>query len=190
MCNDVNNDQVLLEALRQGNEKAFRTIYEKYWERLFSVAYHWIRSEEDVKELVQDVFTQLWCNKEKIHIRKSFHAYLFTALKYKVFNYLEAQHVRKRHAIQMQQESFPWVTTPEELMYYHETKNMVENTVKLLPLKTRKIFLLSRHYHYSTEEIAQKMHLTPKAIEYHLTNALKYIKYAIKAMMLLFFFSL
>ena len=185
MNDKATNDQFLLERLKKGDEKAFRSIYEKYWEGLFSVAYHWVRSKETSKELLQDLFTQLWEKRESLHIRKSFRAYLFTALKYKVYNYLDAEEVRNRHMIQMKRQTVHTEITPEELLNYRETKAVLEKAVKALPVKTRKIFVLSRYHHYSIEEIAKKMHLSPKAVEYHITKSLKQLKYAIKGILLL-----
>ena len=53
-------DEQLLLLLKEGNEAAFTEIYRRFWKLLFSVAANKLNDPEDAKELVQDVFTNLW----------------------------------------------------------------------------------------------------------------------------------
>jgi DNA-directed RNA polymerase specialized sigma24 family protein len=46
----------------------------------------------------------------------------------------------------------------------------------LLPEKSQTVFRLSRLEHQSVEEIAARLDVTPKAVEYHLTKSLKLLR--------------
>ena len=64
--NNLFTDDQLVELLQQGNEKAFGEIYNRYWFKLFGVAYHQTGTKEEAEELVHDVFESLWNNRDSI----------------------------------------------------------------------------------------------------------------------------
>src|SRR5690349_21251743 len=84
------SDALLVELLRQKKLEAFEEIYVRYWRKLYSTAFKRIQSREISEELVQDIFTSLWINRETATI-EVLSAYLFTAIKYKVINHLQKE---------------------------------------------------------------------------------------------------
>jgi RNA polymerase sigma-70 factor (ECF subfamily) len=49
-------DDKLVEFLKKGNTEAFAEIYKRYWQKMFSVAYHSLGNKQEAEEIVQDVF--------------------------------------------------------------------------------------------------------------------------------------
>ena len=68
---------------------------------------------------------------------------------------------------------------PYEL-YSSEVQDIVNRTLKKLPSKTRRIFLMNRYENISYPEIAKRLELNQKTIEYHISKALKELRIALK----------
>ena len=60
------NDTQLVASMTAGDKAAFDEIYERYWKKLYNESFKRLRSMEQVEELVQSVFVDLWTKKEKI----------------------------------------------------------------------------------------------------------------------------
>lgn len=87
-------DHELIVLLQKGDADAFTCIYDRYWEKLFAIAYHYCREKEMAREIVQDIFMSLWDRKSSILIQ-SLSAYLATAAKFLVFRELRKESRRK-----------------------------------------------------------------------------------------------
>src|SRR5687768_17083053 len=82
-------DDVLLKLLRISDELAYKEIYLRYWRRLYYSAVSKTNCKEVAEDIVQSVFTDLWDRREHHNIN-SIAAYLETAVKYQIINYIKA----------------------------------------------------------------------------------------------------
>ncbi|CAN5864345.1 RNA polymerase sigma-70 factor [soil metagenome] len=165
-----------LKDLREGGEKGFVCIYNAYFAKMLSIAYNYTRSEETAQELVQDVFTNLWLQREKLQIHTNLKAYLFTAMRNKVYDYLEKQTVRKKYEMHVVYNHAAGADTTNHEIAYKELYAQVEKELTVLPETTQKVFRLSREEGLPVPQIAQELQLSGKAVEYHLTKALKHLR--------------
>lgn len=185
----LHDDAFLLTELQKGNEQAFKSLYEKYWEHLFSVTYYWIGSKEEVQEIVQDVFVDLWEKRSVLCIKKSLSAYLFAVTKYKVFDLIDAKVIRRNYLSQIRHSSTMEDFNIENSLILEDTQKSVTNALEKLPPKTQQIFSLSREQELTHSEIASMMNLSVKSVEYHISKALKYLKLMLRSSLLLSFFN-
>src|SRR4051794_18127370 len=80
-------DDELVQLMGKDDHNAFTEIYNRYWKRLYVLAYDRLRSRELAEDVVQDVLTGLWQRRAQTIIR-SLPAYLATANRYAVFTQL------------------------------------------------------------------------------------------------------
>lgn len=66
MNNHLIYDSQLLEALRENDTTAFEKLFDRYWFLLFQYANSKLDSEEGAKEIVRDIFIDLWENRSAI----------------------------------------------------------------------------------------------------------------------------
>lgn len=177
-------DEQLLSAIRNDDAQAFSEFVRRYWKKAYNIAYSKVRSQSVTEEIVQDLFTTLWDKRTTLSI-SNVDAFIFTCLRNKSINYIESQLVRKKYwdyykaFIPQQEES-----TRREVEF-NELMQAVETCVKTLPEKSRSVFRLSRLEGVSNREIAERLNLSEKAIEYHLTKSLKVMRLALKDFTLL-----
>lgn len=168
-------DAALLEALALDNRGAFAEVYERYWYRVFALAYRKLKSRETAEELVQDLFATLWHKRAQQTITQLDH-YLLVAINHRVLGYIRAHRVRTHYADYCRTLLVEATHETEEALAATDLSAAFQRGVALLPEKSREVFRLSRLEHKSVEEIATRLDVTPKAVEYHLTKSLKLLR--------------
>jgi len=64
----------------------------------------------------------------------------------------------------------------EEELHAKDLRIYIERLVNELPPRQKEVFYLSRHEQLSYKEIAERLDITPKTVERHINEALKYLK--------------
>jgi len=169
------SDNELLDALKEGSSEAFTEIYNRYWAKLLRVAMRKTNSRETAEELVQNLFVSIWQKREVLFI-KDLNFYLFSALRFSFIDYLESKAVQQRFSAYYQSYvSFTDNSTEESLALSDLTED-IARTLLGVPEKSRQIFEMSRFEHLTIPEIAARMNLSEKTVEYHLGNSLKALR--------------
>lgn len=171
----VFDDERLLTLLKSGDGAALEEIYKRYSETVFLAAFRKVRSKEVAEELVQNIFISLWAKREQAQIAK-LEAYLHTAVRYQVIDYIRSKILRERYSQFAREQHSLDETASESRLLLQELSIAIDNTIKKLPQKTQEIFRLSRYEHRSVKEIAQYMNLSEKAVQYHVTQSLKFMR--------------
>jgi RNA polymerase sigma-70 factor (family 1) len=169
------SDADLLVALQADDAGSFAEIYARYCYPLFTLAYHKLKSRETAEELVQDLFENLWHRRAAHEIQQLKH-YLFSALRYRIINYVKAQQVRTGYELYCRLGASEADTTTEEALASNELRAVLLDSLRKLPAKSREIFQLSRLEQYSVAEISGRVNLSEKTVEYHLTKSLKLLR--------------
>jgi RNA polymerase sigma-70 factor (family 1) len=169
-------DADLLAALRTDDEGSFTEIYQRYCYQLFTLAYRKLNNREAAEELVQDLFESLW-HRRASHEIEQLKQYLFSALRYRIINYMKAQQVRAGYELYCRLNGTPQAdTATEDALAHGELSAALLAGVRKLPAKTREIFQLSRLEQYSVAEISGRVNVSEKTVEYHLTKSLKLLR--------------
>lgn len=172
-------DELLVKLLQAGDELSLKEIYSRYWKTLFQDAYYRVRSTDLAKEIVQSVFIRIWEKRESLNILH-IEAYLRSALKNTVINYIQSRIVEKKYQHFKSQVAQESGRTADEPLLLQELSLAIRNAIAQLPEKTRHIFCLSRFENLSAKEIARQMELSEKAVEYHITKSLKVMRLYLK----------
>jgi len=174
-----NTDQDLLEAIRKNDEKAFNELFNRYWRKVHAMAYSRVRSKEVTEEIVQDLFTSLW-DKRATHSIKNLHSYLFQAVKFKVLNYLESRIVQEKYWDYYKNFVPQKENATQIAVEYDDLMEAIEQGMEHLPEKSKNVFRLHRMEGWSIPEIASRLNLSEKAIQYHLTQSVKKLRVHLK----------
>ena len=177
---DHEQEKLLIYRLQKGDEKAFESLYNLYWEKLIATAYHRVGSLETAKELVQDIFTNLWRRREHLEVRTTFAAYIQTAMKYAILDHIRSLKVKDKYVESIKNTQTDSDNATIELIAYHELDHFLEQEISKLPEKCQQIFRLSRVDQLSTREIAEQLHISPKTVENQISKALKVLRSSIQ----------
>ena len=82
-------DGHLLIDLKNGDEKAFETLFWKYNEHVYHFIYSLLYEKSMAEDLTQNVFLKIWEKHETIDVEQNFDAYLFTIARNLVYKETE-----------------------------------------------------------------------------------------------------
>ncbi|HXC24701.1 MAG TPA: sigma-70 family RNA polymerase sigma factor [Gemmatimonadaceae bacterium] len=83
---DSSQERTLATRIRSGDREALATVYRTYYEALWRFAYLLVRSRETAQDITQDVFLNLWTQRESIDVREDFRVYLYAAIRKRAWN--------------------------------------------------------------------------------------------------------
>ena len=157
-------------------EETFSELYQVLWKKLYCVGYSHVRDKTLAQELVQDVFVKLWLNRNDISKVENAEAYLLRALRNKVYDHFDSVTCRKKHHDIALEHFVDRRDDVNDIIVFNEGMSIVNEELRKMPEKTRTVFQMSKFYKYTNDEIAVKMQLSSKAVEYHITQALKRVR--------------
>jgi RNA polymerase sigma-70 factor (family 1) len=170
-------DMELIELIKHDDSHAYKQVFERYWEKLFAFVYNHLHEREVSREIVQEVFVTLWAKRKELQIVSSISAYLFSACKYRMLNEIRSGKVRQKYAADFEQfvkQTFD--NSNEEQQDLIDLENAISKSIASLPEKCQIIFRMSREEHLPIKNIAQRMNITTKTVENHLSNALRHLR--------------
>lgn len=174
-----NTDAELTEALRRGDKGAFEVLFLRYWRQAHCFVKGRVFSNEEAKEIVQEVFTDIWHNRGDRQI-ENFKTYLFKALKYKTIKHIRSLINHKKYWNHYSV-FIPKSTNQTQLdIDYDLLADALEQGMERLPEKTKTVFKLNKLQGKSLLEISKALNLSEKAIQYHLTKSLKELRLHLK----------
>lgn len=173
-------DILLTDRLRRGDHEAFREVFENHWLGLYDFARRIIKSDEDTKEIVQSVFLELWEKRDRFEI-ENLGYYLKACIRNKCIDYIRTQHTRNKYFEHFKAFCETASNTTEEQVAHQDLAEQIDETLRAMPEKSQLIFRLNKLEGFTIHEISQKVNLSTKAVEYHLTKANKALKLSLKS---------
>nr|WP_299498322.1 RNA polymerase sigma-70 factor [Mucilaginibacter sp.] len=171
------NEESVLACLKEGDISAFEQIYQLNWSILYSYAYNILRNKMICEEIVQETFLSLWNKREDLSITNSLKAYLLSAVKFQVLNYIRSEGVKRKYAASyILFERSLYDNSNEENMHLVDLEDLIESEVSKLSDKCQQVYRLSRNEHQSIKNIADLLNISHKTVENHLTKALKQLR--------------
>ena len=166
-------DEALLEMLRSDHAWALKEIFNRYHIRMFRSAAGVLRDEDQAKDLVQDVFVDLWNRRHSSDIRILSH-YLFRAIKFQVLKHLRNGKIQDHHLKLAQKVQFANQT--EDMLNFQQLEIQLQKAIESLPSRCREVFFLSRYQSLSHKEISAQLNISPKTVEAQISKALSILR--------------
>lgn len=170
------NQDRILEELAKSNKQALEELFNYYYPRLYNFSKSFLKLEDGIDDVLQEVFLKIWHNRAEIKRSESFNSYIFTITRNLLLNELRSrlnnQKLRDRILEASVAEEFLSMGNVE----YDELKEKVEEIINELPQKQREIFRMSRIEGLSHKEIAEKKSISTKTVEYHIGQSISLIK--------------
>jgi len=169
------SDHDLLRLLSSGEKDAFNEIYERYVGLLYVYAFKLTNDNEDANDIVQEVFLSL-LTKTDLQIKKTLSSYLYSAIRYKVFDLFSHKKVRAGYLESFQEFIDKGEHLTDNYIREKELAALVEKEIGLLPPKMRQIFESSRKAALSQKQIAEKFNISEKTVKKQINNSIKILK--------------
>ena len=157
----MNSDNGLLaKRIFQGDEEAFKILYEEFFHALLAIACKYVESEV-AKDIVQDTFFKLWTTPHKFSVTTDLRFYLYRSVQNQCLNYIRNKKVedRYRDRVEVVSEDFFYNTVLEEEIFIR-----LQQAIDELPEKYRKVINLSLEG-LSDKEVALRLGISIDAVK-------------------------
>ncbi len=166
----------LITALHKGDILAFNEIYKRYSQKVYNFTLKHIDRNEDVEDLIQEVFITIWKKREDIDEKQSFNGYLFTITLNIIRKYYRKKTKNRKIAEKWLLLNSDHSDITMDTIDYRSINEIAKKVIEQLPPKRKEVFILSREIGLRNDEIAEKMNISKKTVENHLNLALKELR--------------
>lgn len=169
------------------NQKDFQELYLNYFNGMANYAFSIMKDRDNAKDMVQDVFIDLWNKRNKLVIKTSIEAYLLRAVKFKSIDFIRKEKTKQQYVSNAVPDN-EFHDDYKEDNLESERKKKLSFAIAQLPTKCRQTFLLSRLSGYTYKEIAQEMEISVKTVENQISRAYKLLRQKLSGLLLLIIF--
>lgn len=174
--------EALIRQLKQDDRSAVDDLFEFYYPRLFHFSKSILKLEDDIDDILQEVFVKIWLNRHKIDRPETFNAYIFTITKNEVLNLIRSKLRDRTFKDEIYLKAVAEEYHQQSQIELEEIRSGIEQIVASLPEKRQQVFILSRSEGLSNKEIAQKLNISEKTVEDHITHSIRKIRSSMKEM--------
>lgn len=171
------SDKELMRLLAGDDARAFEALYQRHAGALYAFAYRKIPVPAIVEDLLQEVFTNIYRRRAELDHIENIPAYLYNALRNRIFNELRNAMLHEQHHQQLSTGQSADLQINYDL---RELEKAFAAALDKLTERSREIFLLSRRDHLTYKEIAERLGISVKAVEKHMSRTLGVMREELK----------
>lgn len=176
------SDAELIGKLKKANTNAFDEIFRKYYNLLCYEARGYFKDNFLIEEIVSDVFTRIWQNREKLIITSSLKVYLVKAVHNTCIDYYRIQKNLEKISKDLEYKEKKAYTLmdigqdPLEYTISNDLELRYREAVETLPDRYKQAFKLSRFEDLRYEEIAIEMGISVNGVKMNIKKALEHLR--------------
>ena len=173
-------ERELIELLMNGSKPAFGELYTRYKERLMYLCKRFMKNENDVEDIVHDIFLQLWETRNTINAELSFSAYLHTMTRNYILKKFRHFNVHSRFAQTVLMNATDSTNETEDTIISNDYEILLNKAIECLSPRQKEVYHLSRIQKLSYKEISDLMQISVDTVQEYASLALKKIKTYLK----------
>ena len=169
-------NEVLLQ-LTEGNESAFKQIYDRYWLGIYKTVKRYTKSQEVAEDIVQEIFTTLWNNRTHFTEVINIEYYLITMAKNLTYKTLRKMAFEKEVRNHWSEEGLRKENVENDAVLDQQYAQLIQHAVGLLPSQQKQIFQMAKVEGLSHKDIATQLKISHLTVKTHMAKALRTIRH-------------
>ena len=170
---------ILASRIKASDQAAFEILFNSFQAKIFNFLLFKTKDSDAAEDLLQETFLKVWKNRSTLDETRSIQNYLYTIADNLAHNHFRHAKVVADHSARVESRMFTIIDNPQFIMEEKEYHLALTAAIEALPEKTRIVFLMSRMEDLTYEEIADRLSLSIKTVESHMTKALKLLRKAL-----------
>ncbi len=170
------DEKSLLLQLKKGDEHAFEILYNNYKSRIAGNLFKLLKSDDLVKEVLQELFFKVWEARAQIDPEKSFKSYLFRIAENLVHDYFRKMAKDKRLLAKIVASSSELYLHIEQDMVSKEDIQRLQQAIDLMPPQRKMVYTLCKLEGKSYKEVEDILGINAKTISSHMLQANRFLR--------------
>ena len=166
----------MLQRVAGGDEDAFRDLFERYQDRVYKVAWKYLKSDALAQEVVQDVFIKLWLQKETLTGVDYFNTWLQTLARNHIIDFMRKLDVRAAAQKQYADGAGQEENTTDHKVRTAQYERLVGEALAGLSEQQLAVYRLAKEQGLTYEQIGEQLSLSPLTVKTHMQRALRSIR--------------
>lgn len=174
-------ERALICKIRNGNEHAFKMVFEAYHADLCRFASQFVHVSSHARDVVQQVFLRIWESRKNWTVHTSLQAYLYRSVRNRALNSIRHEKASSAMKDRLKENTrFSQPRTAEDVYCQARLRERIDEAIAALPDRQKTAFLLQRRHGLSYREISAVMNIAQKTVENHIGRALKSLREKLK----------
>ncbi len=158
------------------DKRSFEELFRSFFPSLILFAQKFVPDQDTAKEIVHNVFLNLWEKREQVDMRSSLKSYLFTSVNNRCLNYIRDQKKFEKDETRFQRLDSSEFSDGVDRLEEQELEQRIYDALQSLPEKCREIFMLNRFEGLKYAQIAEKLNISVKTVETQMSKGLKILR--------------
>ncbi len=173
-----------LQALSNGNNQEFDKLFYSFYPKVKSFLFSMLANKAVAEDLAQESFIRLYQNRELLCNVHNLNAYIYQTVKNVLYAFLSKD---KDISLINIEDAYEMSSSEgiEDNIYSHELEDLISKAINRMPAKRQQIFRMSREQNLSIEEISQKLNISKRTVETHISLALSTLRKIITSLIML-----
>ena len=163
------NEHMVINRAKQGDQRAFETLVTEYEQKVYSLAYHYVGSEQDAMDICQEVFLRVYRFLPQFSGESRFSTWLYRVTSNACKDFLRKK--GSRMEVSLSQEGEEEDYTPENVLEQKEMRRQIEESLHQLSPDHREILVMRDVLGLSYEEIANSLDLEEGTVKSRISRA-------------------
>lgn len=169
-------DKELFALVAEGDDHAFRQVFDKYWPQVYGSSLRLCKSPELAKDLSQDIFVRLWESRARLKELNKPESYLYILSRNLVLDHLRKKVFDTTHIDYLVEYFQDASINPQEKTEFRELELTLQQAVDTLPEKQKQVYQLSRLQGLTHEQIAAQLGISEVSSKTYIVRALQHIR--------------
>ncbi len=166
----------MLHQLADGDENAFRVLYDRYRDKLFFYVLRITGSRQIAEDVLQEVFAKIWVSREEMKDVQCFSAWLFKLAKNKTINGLRRLSLETSILAEIGFTANRQVNNTSETLDFLDTRKALQEAMEQLPPRQKLVYRLRWEQGLKSREIARHLNISPLTVKKHIAEASRSIR--------------
>lgn len=173
-------DKSLLLKIADGDQQAFRLIFDAYRNRVFTYAVRYLKSKELSEEIVQEVFLKIWVKRESLPEIGNFGGFIRTVATNLTFDALRKKALDYKTTNDPQHKWSDLDNATEEDILLKDSRAYMAMAIDQLPKQQKLVYQLCYIDGLKQKDVAKQLNISPLTVKVHLREAIRTLKAHLK----------